>query len=87
MSLAKRVVKNTCVCFNMHRYLDVISAVYFYSIFFFCCCTRVLLPTVNFGSEMVQAKHVSGKNIFCSMNKEKIREERIFEIIHSPFEG
>ena len=26
---------------------------------------------VNFGSEMVKAKHVSGKNIFCSMNKEK----------------
>ena len=43
--------------------------------------------TVNFGSEMVQAKHVSGKNIFCSMNKEKIREERIFEIVHCPFEG
>ena len=43
--------------------------------------------TVNFGSEMVQAKHVSGKNIFCSMNKEKIRKERIFEIIHCPFEG
>ena len=27
------------------------------------------------------------KNIFCSMNKEKIREERIFEIVHCPFEG
>ena len=47
----------------------------------------VLIHTVNFGSEMVQAKHVSGKNIFCSMNKEKIREERIFEIVHCPFEG
>ena len=43
--------------------------------------------TVNFGSEMVLAKHVSGKNIFCSMNKEKIMEERIFEIVHCPFEG
>ena len=42
---------------------------------------------VNFGSEMVKAKHVSGKNIFCSMNKEKIREKRIFEIVHCPFEG
>ena len=43
--------------------------------------------TVNFGSEMVLAKHASGKNIFCSMNKEKIKEERIFEIVHCPFEG
>ena len=42
---------------------------------------------MNFGSEMVQAKHVSGKDIFCSMNMEKIREERIFEIVHCPFEG
>ena len=47
----------------------------------------VEIHTVNFGSEMVWAKHVSGKNIFCSMNKEKIREERIFEIVHCPFEG
>ena len=43
--------------------------------------------TMNFGSEMVLAKHVSGYNIFSSMNKEKIREERIFEIVHCPFEG
>merc|ERR1712079_310132 len=25
--------------------------------------------------------------VFYSMNKEKIREERIFEIVHCPFEG
>ena len=31
------------------------------------------LHTVNFGSEMVLTKHVSGKNIFCSMNLDKIR--------------
>ena len=43
--------------------------------------------TANFGSEMVQAKHVSGKNIFCSMNEEIIMEERVFEIVHCPFEG
>ena len=43
--------------------------------------------TVNFGSEMLQAKHVSGKNTFCCMNREKIREEKIFEIVHCPFEG
>ena len=42
--------------------------------------------TVNFGSEMVQAKHVSGKNIFCSMNAYKSRGKRIFEIVHWPFE-
>ena len=46
-----------------------------------------LFHTVNSGSAMVEAKHVSGKNIFCSINKEKIREERIFEIVHCPFEG
>ena len=46
-----------------------------------------LTHTVNFGSEMVKAKHVSGKKIFCSMNKEEIREERSFEIVHCPFEG
>ena len=43
--------------------------------------------TVNFGSEMVKKKHVAGKNIYCSMNKEKIREESIFEIVDCPFEG
>ena len=42
--------------------------------------------TVNFGSEMVQALQVSRKNIFCSMNKEKIGGKRIFEIIHWTFQ-
>ena len=42
---------------------------------------------VNFGSDMVHAKNVSGKNTFCSMHKNKISEERIFEIRHYPFEG
>ena len=41
---------------------------------------------MNAGLEMVQAKHVSGKNIFWPSNKEKIGEERIFEIIHCPFD-
>ena len=45
------------------------------------------LHSVNFGSEMVQAKHVSGKNVFWSMNKEKIREERIFEMVNCPCVG
>ena len=36
--------------------------------------------TVNFCIGMGQAKHVSGKNIFCSMNEEKIREERFFKL-------
>ena len=56
----------------------------------YCCLDYLLLHsihTVNFGSEMVWAKHVSGKNIFCSMNKEKIMEERIFEILLCPFKG
>ena len=42
--------------------------------------------TVNFFSEMGQAKHVSGKNIFCSVNVYKSRGKRIFEIVHWPFE-
>ena len=33
-----------------------------------------------------QAKHVSGKNVFCSMNVYKCRGKRIFEIVHWPFE-
>ena len=45
-----------------------------------------LIHTVNFCSEMGQAKHVSGKNIFCSMNVYKSRGKRIFEIVHWPFE-
>ena len=52
-----------------------------------CSLISYSTHTVNFGFEMVQAKHVSRKNIFCSINKEKIREERIFEIVHCPFEG
>ena len=47
----------------------------------------VPIHTVNFCSEMVQAKHFSGKNIFCSIDKEKIREKRIFKIVHCPFKG
>ena len=42
--------------------------------------------TVNFSSEIGQAKHVSGKYIFCSMNVYKSRGKRIFEIVHWPFE-
>ena len=41
----------------------------------------------EFCLEMVQAKHVSGKNKFYSTNKDKIGEEKIFEIVHFPFEG
>ena len=44
------------------------------------------LHTVNFGSEMVEALQVSRKNIFCSLNLYKIKEKRIFEIVHCPFE-
>ena len=43
--------------------------------------------TLNFCLEMGKAKNVFGKNVFCSMNKEKIIEERIFETVHCPFEG
>ena len=45
------------------------------------------IHTVNFGSEMVQALQVYGKNIFCSMSKDKIEEEEMFEMVHFPFKG
>ena len=44
-----------------------------------------LRHTVNFCSEMGYAKHVTGKNIFCSMNLYKSRGKRVFEIVHWPF--
>ena len=43
--------------------------------------------TVNSGSEMVEAKHVSGKNIFWSTLTVKSRGGKIFEFVHCPFEG
>ena len=48
---------------------------------------RPLLHTVNSGSEMVEAKHVSGKNIFWSTLTAKSRGGKIFEFLHCPFEG
>ena len=50
------------------------------------CKSYATIHIVNFCSEMGQAKHVSGKNILCSMNVYKSRGKRIFEIIHWPFE-
>ena len=46
-----------------------------------------LYHTVNSGSEMVEAKHVSGKNIFWSTLTVKSRGGKIFEFLHCPFEG
>ena len=43
--------------------------------------------TVNSGSEMVEAQHVSGKNIFWSTLKAKSRGGNFFEFLHCPFEG
>ena len=43
------------------------------------------LHTVNFSLEMVKTKHLSWKNIFHSTEKDKNREEIIFEILHCPF--
>ena len=42
--------------------------------------------TVNSGSEMVEAKHVSGKNIFWSTCIGKNKERKIFDFLHCPFE-
>ena len=42
--------------------------------------------TVNSGSEMVEAKHVSGRNILWSTFTAKSRGGKIFEFLHCPFE-
>ena len=42
--------------------------------------------TVNSGSEMVEAKHVSGKNIYWSTFIGKSKERKIFDFLHCPFE-
>ena len=47
----------------------------------------ITIHTVNSGSEMVEAKHVSGKNIFWSTLTVKSRGGKIFEFLHCPFEG
>ena len=49
--------------------------------------SRCIAHTVNSGSEMVEAKHVSGKNIFWSTLTVKSRGGKIFEFVHCPFEG
>ena len=47
---------------------------------------KVRTHTVNSGSEMVEAKHVSGKNICWSTLTAKSRGGKIFEFLHCPFE-
>ena len=42
--------------------------------------------TVNSGSEMVGAKHVSGKNICWSTCIGKSKERKFFDFLHCPFE-
>ena len=36
---------------------------------------------------ILSAKYIHEKSIFYSMNKDKINGERIFEMVHCPFEG
>merc|ERR1712015_289044 len=42
--------------------------------------------TVNSGSEMVEAKHVSGENIYWSTFIDKSKGRKIFDFLHCPFE-
>ena len=42
--------------------------------------------TVNSGSEMIEAKHVSGKNIYWSTFIGKRKERKFFDFLHCPFE-
>ena len=44
------------------------------------------IHTVNSGSEMVEAKHVSGKNIYWSTFISKSKERKFFDFLHCPFE-
>ena len=45
-------------------------------------------PTVNSGSEIVQAKHILGRNTLCSTLIAKSRSGRIFfELLQHPFKG
>ena len=46
--------------------------------FLFLCLKPGPRHTVNFGSEMVEALKVSIKNVYCSLNVEKVKEKRIF---------
>ena len=46
----------------------------------------ILQHTVNSGSEMIGAKHVSGKNIYWSTCIGKSKERKIFDFLHCPFE-
>ena len=46
----------------------------------------ITVHTVNSGSEMVGAKHVSGKNIYWSTCIGKSKERKIFDFLHCPFE-
>ena len=41
---------------------------------------------MNSGSEMVEAKHVSGKNIYWSTFIGKSKERKFFDFLHCPFE-
>merc|ERR1712001_621650 len=50
-------------------------------------CFGYIYHTVNSGSEMVEAKHVSGKDIFWSTLTVKSRGGKIFDFLHCPFEG
>ena len=44
------------------------------------------MRTVNSGSEMVEAKLVSGKNIYWFTFIGKSKERKIFDFLHCPFE-
>ena len=50
------------------------------------CLHIYMFHTVNSGSEMVGAKHVSGKNIYWSTCIGKSKERKIFDFLHCPFE-
>ena len=43
--------------------------------------------TLDSAGTLPTAKYVPGKYTLCTMNKEKIWEERISYIVHCPFEG
>ena len=51
-----------------------------------CKSLNSIRHTMNSGSDMVQAKHVSGRNIFWSTLIAKCQGEKYFEFLHYPLE-
>ena len=50
-------------------------------------CENDFFPYRYTLAKPIPVKYDPGKSVFCSMKKERIRRDRISEIIHCSFEG